>query len=73
MRSKKTHPLIGRKISFKPAYMDVGAKTGTIIWVHPRGRFIVVEYECPPSLWREHPEKIHECLLYPTETGLIEG
>lgn len=71
MRSKKTHPLIGRKISFKPAYMDVGTKTGTIVWVHPRGRFVVVEYECPPSLWREKSAKIRECLLYPTDTGWI--
>ena len=64
MRSTKTHPLIGRKISF-------GTKTGTIVWVHSRGRFIVVEYECPPGRWREESAKIRECLLYPTDTGWI--
>lgn len=71
MRSKEQSPLIGRKISFKPACMDVGTKTGTIVWVHPQGRFIVVEYECPPRRWREESVKIRECLLYPADTGWI--
>lgn len=79
MLKKKKCPLIGRKIKFVPAYREplngqcTKPVTGTIIWVHPKGRFVVVEYECSPHLWREHSEKIRECLLYPTETGLIEG
>lgn len=63
--------LIGRKLQFRPAYMAAGTKIGTIVWVHPCGRFVVVEHECLPGLWRKESAKIRECLLYPTDTGLI--
>lgn len=57
MRSKEQSPLIGRKILFKPAYMDVGTKTGTIIWVHPRGRFVVVSMNAHPVAGAKNQQK----------------
>lgn len=75
-RKKKpaAHPLIGHKIRFTPMSMN-GIKaggepkvTGTVIWVHPKERFVVVEYRYPKSLWRP-AGTIRECLPYRSVAG----
>lgn len=63
------HPLIGHKVRFKPGHLGAPKEggsstvTGTVIWVHPKRRFVVVEYGYPKSLWRP-AGKIRECLPY---------
>lgn len=64
--------LVGKKIRFRSAMdIDVKIKTGTIVWVHPKGRFVVVEYVCLNGIWGSSKAKIRECLLYPSDTGTL--
>ena len=53
-------PKIGEKKEFKPTAFEAGlpgdcARTviGTVIWVHPQGRFYIVEVEIHGYKWRE--------------------
>lgn len=67
--AEQEHPLIGRKVRFKPGHMGTPKEgrepvvTGTVIWGHPKQRFVVVEYGYPKSLWRP-AGTIRECLPY---------
>lgn len=53
-------PKIGAKKTFKPAALENGLPndcpktvTGTVVWVHPQGRFYIVEVEKNGYKWRE--------------------
>ena len=52
---------ISTKVTFFPKFKgtETRAVTGTVIWEHPRGRFVLVEYN-PKSPFGQH--KIRECL-----------
>lgn len=59
-------PQIGDKKTFKPAALENGLPndcprtvTGTVVWVHPQGRFYIVEVDNDGHKWREtlYPEK----------------
>lgn len=59
-------PKIGDKKACKPAAFETGLPydcprtvTGTVVWIHPKGRFYVVEVEINGYKWREtlYPEK----------------
>lgn len=75
-RKKKpaAHPLIGHKIRFKPGHMGATKEgeettvTGTVVWVHPKQRFVIVEYKYPKSLWRP-AGTLRECLPYRSVAG----
>lgn len=68
-KKKPANPLIGRKISFVPQHsfpmngQNPRSVSGTITYVHPDHRYVMVEYQYPESLWRPSG-KIRECLLW---------
>lgn len=53
-------PKIGEKITFQPKAFENGLTiecertvTGTVVWVHPRGRYYTVEVNVHGNTWRE--------------------
>lgn len=53
-------PSIGDKKTFVPAAFEAGlpsgyakAVTGTVVWIHPRGRFYLVEVEVNGYKWHQ--------------------
>lgn len=55
----------GLKIKFRPRYWYStykGYVVGTVIWVHPKGRFFMVEYNGKPRPFTNKTPKIRECL-----------
>jgi hypothetical protein len=52
---------IGKQITFRPDFPGTAGKTvtGIVVWQHPKGRYILVEYHAP-ALFGER--KIRECL-----------
>lgn len=68
-KKKPVHPLIGQKIRFVPAYdapMNGAAPrvmTGTVVWVHPKERFVLLEYDGQVTPWSKGG-KLHECMSW---------
>lgn len=68
--------LVGQKIRFRPFHRECSAPlvTATIIWVHPRKRFVLVEYDAaprPPYLFEKTPT-IRECLRFDEVRAICE-
>lgn len=66
MKTTDYQALIGQKVKFIPShYSGKGENVakqvvyGTVKWVHPRGRYMLVEYKTKSGC------KLRECLLIP--------
>lgn len=60
-----TLPKLGEKKTFKPQSFENGLPvelkkevTGTVVWIHPKGRYYLVEVSINGNTWREtmYPE-----------------
>lgn len=57
--------LLGKSVRFRPGHWKEpqrGAVTGTVVWVHPQGRFALVERPLPPKLWGG-ASVLRECVM----------
>lgn len=58
---------LNAEVSVHPLTFGKGYQTGKVVWIHPEGRFAIVEFEIKPQQPRRGKEKtpvrLRECFL----------
>ena len=58
---------VGDKASVHTRTFGDGAREGRVIWIHPKGRFALLEFEIRPQApkWMKQPATVYlrECFL----------
>lgn len=58
---------IGDRVGIRPKTFGKGAMTGEVVWIHPRERYVLVEFEIEPQgpkwLQTRKTVRLRECFL----------